>query len=134
MKTTLNKKAFSLIELIFTVVIIGIISTVAIPKLMSINSKANVSTIKQDTNSIISAIQSYYIVNNKIDKISDAISINPSVWSVADKTVKYMQNEEECINITIATDNLTITMDETSSAMCQELKDQGIITQVFNLN
>lgn len=134
MKTTLNKKAFSLIELIFTVVIIGIISTVAIPKLMSINSKANVSTIKQDTSSIISAIQSYYIVNNKIDKISDAISINPSVWSVADKTVKYMQNEEECINITIATDNLTITMDETSSAMCQELKDQGIITQVFNLN
>ena len=128
------KRAFSLIELIFAIVVIGIISTVAIPKLMSFTSKATVSTIKQDTNSILSAIQSYYIVNHKIDKITDAISINSSVWNITDKTVKYIQDKKTCIDITITTNTLTVTIDETSSDTCKKLKEQGITNQVFNLN
>lgn len=133
-KINITKQGFSLIELIFAIVIIGIISTVAIPKLMSLNSKANISTIKQDTNSIISATQSYYVINGKIDKISDAININSSVWDITDKTVKYIQNGKDCIKLTIASDTLNITINENAGNICQELKKQGVVNQTFNLN
>ena len=128
------KKGFSLIELIFAIVIIGIIATVAIPKLMSLNTKASVSTISQDTNAILSAIQSYYIVNNKIDKISDSISLNSSVWDISDKTVKYMINDKECIKITINDSNINLAIDESSGKICEDIKSKGIKNLVLSLN
>ena len=130
----LKTKAFSLIELIFAIVIIGIISTVAIPKLMSFSSKASVSTIKNDTNAILSSIQSYYIVNKKIDKITDSININSSVWDITDKIVKYKENDKGCITITVNGAKLEIVIDETAGEICKELKNQGIISQTFDLN
>jgi len=132
MKST--TKAFSLIELIFAIVIIGIISTVAIPKLMSFSSKASVSTIKNDTNAILSSIQSYYIINKKIDKITDSININNSVWDIKDKTVKYKENDKDCITITVSGAKLDIVIDETVGKICKELKNQGIVSETFDLN
>ena len=47
------KKAFSLIELIFVIVVIGIIASVAIPKLTNIKTFASASVVKQDLNTIV---------------------------------------------------------------------------------
>ena len=52
------KKAFSIIELIFVISIIGIIITVAVPKLTQSRNGAIVTTIKQDINTITTAIES----------------------------------------------------------------------------
>ncbi len=128
------KKGFSLIELIFAIVIIGIIATVGIPKLLSLNTKASVSTISQDANSILSSVQSYYIVNKKIDKITDAISLNSSVWNIEDKTVKYMENGKECINITVVNDTVVLTIDANAGSICKELKAKGINNTTLPLN
>ena len=80
------KKAFSLIELIFVIAIIAIISSIAIPKLMNVNTSASVSSIKQDVNTIISSVQSYYLVNGSIAKISDAINLNKQSIKEENKT------------------------------------------------
>ena len=128
------KKSFSIIELIFAIMIIGIIASVAIPKLLNLNSAATVSSIKQDTNSIISAIQSYYIINKKIDKISDIISLNTSVWDIKDKEVKYIDNEITCISISIKNNLLSLTIYPEVSNICKKLNDQGIISNSFSLN
>lgn len=67
------KKAFSLLELIFAIVVIGIIASFAIPKYIDTRDSALASTIKRDLITVITSVQSYYLINNKIEKISDAV-------------------------------------------------------------
>jgi type II secretory pathway pseudopilin PulG len=124
------KKAFSLIELIFIIAVIAIISSIAIPKLTNINNKATVSSIKQDINTIITSVESYYLVNGVVDKISDAVNIDSSVWTISDNELKY----KSCITITLSETQLTISIDETSSDTCQKLYDNGIQNTTYSLN
>ena len=73
------KKAFSLIELIFIISVLGIIAAVAVPKLLDSRSSAVVTTIKQDIVTITTSIQSYYMLNSGIEKITDSVNINPNM-------------------------------------------------------
>jgi len=56
------KKAFSMIELVFVIVIIGILSAVAVPRLFSVTDTANIANIKSQIQTIRGAIIS---VRNK---------------------------------------------------------------------
>jgi len=124
------KQAFSLIELIFIIAVLAVISSIAIPKFMEINSKAKVSSIKQDISTIISSTQSYYLVNNKIDKISDAVNLNSSVWNITDTQIKY----ESCITINLNTSDISLVIDSNSSTLCNELSKEGIVNETYNFN
>ncbi len=74
------KKAFSLLELIFAIVVIGIIASFAIPKYMNTRDSALASTIQRDIVTASTSIQSYYLVNRNINKISDAVTLNKVNW------------------------------------------------------
>ena len=124
------KKAFSLIELIFIIAVIAIISSIAIPKLSNINTKATISSIKQDINTIITSVTSYYLVNGSIDKISDSVNLDTSVWIVNDTTIKY----KSCVTITLNNLQLSINIDKSSSEVCQKLYDNGIKNTIYSLN
>jgi general secretion pathway protein G len=128
------KNAFSLIELIFVIAIIAVISSIAIPKLMNVNTSASVSSIKQDVNSIISSVQSYYLINGNISKISDAINLNKSVWNISDTIVKYKEGTKTCITITLSTKNIILNIDSTSGNICKKLIDEGIENITYNFN
>ncbi|MCT7646456.1 type II secretion system protein, partial [Aliarcobacter butzleri] len=78
------KPAFSLLELIFAIVVLGIIVSVAVPKFLDTRDSALVSTIKRDVNTAINSIQSYYLLNQKIEKLTDAMEISDSNWKVED--------------------------------------------------
>lgn len=131
-----NKKmrAFSLIELIFAIVVIGIIASVAVPKLLGINNQAKTSTISSDIKTIISSIQNYYLVHKKIDKITDSVNVNSSIWEVADKELIYKDGDKDCIKITVNETTLNLAVDETAGTICKELVDNGIKSEEFSLN
>ena len=100
-----NKKAFTLLEMIFAIVVISVIASLAIPKFNATRNDAIVSTLKQDISTITTSIQSYYLVKGKIDKISDAVNLNSAVWDISDDTVVYNEQNNECVKMEISLSN-----------------------------
>ena len=128
-----SKKAFSLIELIFVIAILGIIAAVAVPKLLDSRGSAVVSSVKQDISTITTSIQSYYMTNGSIDKIIDAVNINSQTWNITDKKLMFDSDSKVCVTIEIVSSNLNLTIDNTSSDICQKLYDSGIRTTTYKL-
>ncbi len=60
-----NKKAFTLIELIFTIVIIGVLATIAIPKYQNLKDSAMINGISKIVSDAQSSIPSAFI--NAVD-------------------------------------------------------------------
>lgn len=130
-----NKKAFSLIELIFVIVVIGIIAAIAIPKLMNTKDEAVISTIKQDISIVIGSVQSYYMLNGSISKFSDAVSLSSKNWSGIDtKKIEFQDNGNNCVSIEIVDKNLNITITPTVGSVCQKISNLGVKTESFTLN
>jgi len=129
------KPAFSLLELIFAIVILSIVASFAVPKYLETKDSALVSTIKRDINTATSSIQSYYLLNQKIDKISDALSVNDTNWNVTDTKI---EDKNSCLTLEVKTTNnvksLELTVDTTkTTTICKKIQDAGLITTSYEL-
>ena len=129
------KNGFSLLELIFAIVVLAIIASFAVPKYIDTKDSALVSTIKRDLNTAVSSIRSYYLLNKKIDKISDAITINDSNWTVTDTKIT---DKNSCLSFevktTSGTKSLELVVDSTkTTTICKKIQDAGIVTASYEL-
>lgn len=126
-------KAFSLLELIFAIVLIGIISAFAIPKYLNTKDTALATTIKRDIITSITSIQSYYLLNQDITSIKDAVILNEQNWKVENLKMTF----KDCVDFEVKkTDEKTyINLDikETNSSVCKTLEDMGMRDQEFDL-
>lgn len=127
------KKAFSLLELIFAIVILGIIASFAIPKYANTKDNALASTIKRDIITVITSIQSYSMMNKEIENISDTISINKTNWTLSAKKMVFKDDEKDCVTITVDDSKLTIVIDKSSGDVCKLLDEMGIEGETFEL-
>lgn len=127
------KKGFSLMEMIFAIIIVGIIAGVAVPKLMTNSQDATVATIKQDFNLFIQSIQTYHMIHGKIEKISDAVAINSSNWDLQDLSVEYKEDGNSCLKLVIENDKINTSIDKTAGSVCQKIYDEGIRSNNFDL-
>lgn len=131
------KSAFSLLELIFVIVVLGIIASFAIPKFIDTKDSALVSTIKRDVNTTISSIQSYYLLNGAIEKISDAVTVNLSNWSFSNATNTKMTDKSGCITLEIAilSEAKVIDLKNTAknSSLCTKIRNSGIEIKTYEL-
>ena len=128
------KKGFSIIELIFVIAVLGIIAAVAVPKLMDSRSGALATTIKQDISTITNSIQSYYMLNGKVEKISDAVNINNKTWEVDSQKVIFPSSDEPCVTIAIDENELSVTIDKNSTEVCTKIIESGIEETTYKLN
>ena len=132
------KKAFTLLELIFAILIIGIIASYAIPKYVDTRDTALASTIKRDIVTATTSIQSYSLVNKGISKISDALTLSTTNWSIEDKKAIFKESDKDCVTLEIKTDNsadlLKLTINEDGGSVCSKLKNnEGVVNTEFIL-
>ena len=95
------KKAFTMVELIFVIVILGILAMVAIPRLAGSKKDAEITRAKAEIAAIRSAIQTYRGANllaqkpgsgypddlkaETIEKITNGTKLSEKYWKVSDK-------------------------------------------------
>ena len=116
-----NRYAFTMIELVFVIVILGILAAVAIPKIAATRTDALVSKTAQNIMTGIGEIATYAAstttVENNLSSMSNAIAnlerAGEADLSTNKKAVISMGSVSDCITIEIISnasdDNLTIT-------------------------
>lgn len=130
------KPAFSLLEIIFVIVIFGIVASFAVPKFMDTKDSAQVTTIKRDVNTAINSIQSYYLLNQKIDKISDTMTISSDNWLIEDLKIS---DKNSCLSLEVKTatsglktiELVVDTKNETN--ICKKIIDSGVVSKTYQL-
>lgn len=65
----LRRKAFTLIELLIVVAIIGILAAIAVPNFLNAQIRAKISRVQADQNAYALAIESYYLDNGGVSYI-----------------------------------------------------------------
>lgn len=60
-----KKAAFTLIELLIVVAIIAILAAIAVPNFLEAQTRSKVARVKADVRTLATALESYYVDNNK---------------------------------------------------------------------
>ncbi len=141
------KKAFTMIELIFVIVIIGILASIAIPKLTATREDAIVSAMIANARMALTDLQTYYTSRGssiwqteKIISTTDAL-LSTACDSPVDETTPISPNTfvfcndgVVCLTFeTIAEGNLTITNGAVSTdTVCEAVKADPAIRSMSN--
>ena len=70
------KKGFTMIELIFVIVILGILASVAIPRLAGTRTDAEIAATVANLRTLLSDLNSYYVVKGKFAEGADGVKWN----------------------------------------------------------
>ena len=70
------KKGFTMIELIFVIVILGILASVAIPRLAATRTDAEIATTVANLRTLVSDASTYYVIKGKVAEGADGVKWN----------------------------------------------------------
>jgi general secretion pathway protein G len=129
------KKAFTMIELVFVIVILGILASVAIPKLSATRDDAEIMAGVQRVSSLISDIGSYYTAHGnfaEVNKMSNEELLKADLTKFDGNltgTTAYFGNTartKKCLSITIDDMNGTLNITDLNepSSFCKALGKQ----------
>ena len=95
------RKGFTMIELIFVIVILGVLASVAIPRLAATRDDAEVAKAATNLTTAVSDITAYYTAKGKFE--SGAQSDFTKITNALDKSGKLKVKGKDCIAIKLPT-------------------------------
>lgn len=126
--------AFSMMELLFVLVIIGILASLAIPRISFSRNNALSVAIQSDIQTIISSTQEYAITNEFILQNANPqwlvshLRLSPQRWIISEDTLKIAKNgvldsQNDCLSIRFEQANaLQILFNRNNNSnLCQNL-------------
>jgi prepilin-type N-terminal cleavage/methylation domain-containing protein len=75
----MNRKGFTLIELVMVIVIIGILAAVAIPKFISLKTEAERAVCQSNVGAIRTALSNFYAKCNINGSCPDNVTCDPAI-------------------------------------------------------
>ncbi|MDY5383577.1 MAG: type II secretion system protein [Campylobacter sp.] len=134
------KKAFTMIELVFVIVVLGILAMVALPRLASSKEDAEITRVKAEIAAIRSAIQTHRGANllaqkgngypkaldeKTIEEITNGTKLNKKYWTVSkegDKLTVKIAGKQAIFNYDKDKGRLTCTSsDKGTNALCDKI-------------
>jgi len=83
------RRGFTMIELVFVIVILGILASIAIPRLAASRDDARAVSVKQDISTLSQAVAAWYQSQNDVS-IENAMQFDLSVWKRTGATAEYI--------------------------------------------
>ena len=134
------KKGFTMIELIFVIVILGVLASVAIPRLAATRDDAEVAKAATNLTTAVSDITAYYTAKGTFKSGSTGQGDNVSfdkITNALDKSGKlYVKGKTECVQVALPGNvaapgnqnsnkveiTLKFNVNGASDAVCKQLK------------
>lgn len=85
-----HKKAFTLIELLIVVAIIGILAAIAVPNFLNAQVRSKVARSEADIRSIATAVEMYKLDNNHYPRFISHVNNPIGVFSLLSTPIAYM--------------------------------------------
>nr|WP_250325294.1 type II secretion system protein [Campylobacter sp. 2018MI27] len=123
------KKGFTMIELIFVIVILGILAAVAIPKLNATRDDAEIAKAASNFSTVISDITSYYTAKGSFAKnLSDMTNV------ALESDGSFKIKDKKCAKIAAASTGSTLTIEagsDIAQAICKSFDDVSSIQAIL---
>jgi len=89
----MTKKAFTLIELLMVIAVIGILVGILLPRFRGMQEEGNIAKAKGELRTLQSAVESYYIHNNNAYPATGAAALQTALASAVPSIIDFVPTD-----------------------------------------
>lgn len=124
------KKGFTMIELIFVIVILGILAAVAIPRLSATRDDATASKVSANLGTLVTEIGTYWTANGVLPANWTAITNIPLTTTAGGTTAATTLTAGAAGKVYLNTGGVLTTADSTQGCYSLDLNSSGVLNVI----